>query len=75
MAHDISSTDRVQQRLRSLIRDYAQTRSPATADAVVRLIESLSDHPAFSGRGAERCAYLRLKTHWRCLALATAPAD
>lgn len=65
------SPDTIEQRLGQLIRHYLQTRSPAIASSVVRHIEILCAHPGFEGDSAERCAYLRLKTHWRWLANAS----
>jgi len=69
---DVVSTESIEQRLGQLIRHYVQTRSPAIAGSVVRHIELLCAHPGFEGGGSELCAYLRLKTHWRWLAMASA---
>ncbi len=66
------STDMIEQRLGKLIRHYVQTRSPAIASSVVRHIEMLCTHPGFEGGSSELCSYLRLKTHWRWLAMDSA---
>jgi hypothetical protein len=58
----------VRQRLGNLIRHYARTRSPAIARSVVRHIDALCSHPELECDATERCAYLRLRTHWRWLA-------
>lgn len=65
---DNLSPDAIALRLGDLIRLYVRTRSPTTALSVVRHIEKLCNHPAFEGNAADRCSYLRLKTHWLWLA-------
>ena len=65
----------IEQRLGGLIRHYLRTRSPAIAQSVVRHIETLCTHPAFEGDSAQRCAYLRLRMHWRWLAACVTPTD
>ncbi|MCB1773313.1 MAG: hypothetical protein KDI88_06820 [Gammaproteobacteria bacterium] len=62
------AADIIAQQLVPLIRRYAQTRSAQIAHAVVRHIDMLRDHPAFDGRADGRCAYLRMRSHWRLLA-------
>ena len=58
----------IEHRLGKLIRDYVWTRSPTIAQSVVQHIEQLCAHPGFDGEPAQRCAYLRLRAHWRWLA-------
>jgi len=60
----------IKRRLRQLIRYYLSCRSPAIASSVVRHIEVLCAHPAYDGDSDERCAFLRLRVHWRWLARA-----
>ena len=60
----------IKQRLGQLIRHYVASRSPAIASSVVRHIEVLCAHPAYDGDSHERCAFLRLRAHWRWLAQA-----
>ena len=62
------SPDAIERRLGDLIRHYVQGRSPTIARSVVGCIEALCAHPGFEGDWADRCAYLRLRTHWRWLA-------
>ena len=62
------SADFVAQQLGPLIRRYAETRSARIAHAVVRHIDMLCDHDAFDGSPEVRCAYLRMRSHWRLLA-------
>ena len=58
----------IERQLGQLMRHYLRTRSPAIALSVVRHIETLCEHPRFGGGSSERCAYLRLRAHWRWLA-------
>ena len=60
--------DAIERLLRILIRHYIRVRSPAIARSVVSHIEMLCAHPGFEGDSTERCAYLRLRAHWRWLA-------
>jgi hypothetical protein len=60
--------DAIERRLGDLIRYYVRWRSPAVAQSVVSHIEALCAHPQFEGGASERCAYLRLRSHWRWLA-------
>ncbi len=60
--------DAIEQRLGRLMRHYLHSRSPAIAQSVVRHIETLCAHPAYTGDNSERCVYLRLRAHWRWLA-------
>jgi hypothetical protein len=84
MARDIHTTssyqesaavppETIERRLGKLIRYYVRTRSPAIAQSVVRHIEQLCAHPGYDGEPAERCAYLRLRAHWRWLARSAQP--
>jgi hypothetical protein len=59
--------DAIEQRLGDLIRHYVRERSPTIAQTIVDHIEALCAHPDFEGDSTERCAYLRLKAHWRWL--------
>jgi hypothetical protein len=65
---DERSPDAIEQRLGRLIRHYLRTRSPTIARWVVQHIETLCAHPGFEGDPSERCAYLRMRAHWRWLA-------
>jgi len=67
-------TEALERRIANLIRHYLRTRSPAIAQSVVRHIEQLCSHPGFEGDARARCAYLRLRTHWRWLAQNATPA-
>lgn len=58
----------IKRRLGALIRGYVHTRSPAIARSVVHHIEALCSHPQLECDPSERCAYLRLRAHWRWLA-------
>jgi hypothetical protein len=60
----------IELQLGTLICHYLKTRSPAIAQSVVRHIEQLCAHPSYDGEPADRCAYLRLRAHWRWLAQA-----
>lgn len=62
------SPEAIERHLGDLIRRYVRARSPGLAMTVVRHIEKLCNHPAFEGNAAERCSYLRLRTHWLWLA-------
>lgn len=64
--HD--SADSIRQQICNLIRRYVENRSSTIAVSIVQHIEALCDHPGFNGTSSDRCAYLRLKTHWRWLA-------
>ena len=65
----------IKKRLGRLIRHYVARRSPAIANSVVRHIEVLCAHPAYDGDGQERCAFVRLRAHWRWLAQARVSVD
>jgi hypothetical protein len=67
---DSLSPEAIELQLGSLIRHYLRTQSPAIAQSVVRHIEQLCAHPGYDGEPADRCAYLRLRAHWRWLAQA-----
>lgn len=57
----------IEHRLGHLLRHYLRTRSPELAVSIVRHIEALCVHPDLAGATNNRCAYLHLKAHWRCL--------
>ena len=65
---DTLALDDIEHRLGRLIRQYVHTRSPTIALSVVRHLDCLCTHPAFESDPKERCAYLRLRMHWRWLA-------
>jgi hypothetical protein len=65
-AHD--SADSIKQHIGNLIRRYVENRSATIALSIVQHIEALCAHPGFNDTGRDRCAYLRLRAHWRWLA-------
>ena len=67
------AADAVAQCLGPLIRHYGETRSPQIAQTVARQIDIMCDRHAVEGDLAQRSAYLRLRAHWRLLAMAPVP--
>ena len=66
-----TDADGVARQLALLVRRYAETGSVHIAQAILRHIDLLHTHPAFDASSGERCAYLRLRSHWRLLAAIT----
>lgn len=67
----ISKKDKPEQikaRIGLLIRLYLVNQHPIIAQAVVDHINAILAHPKFVYTIEQRCLYLRLATHWRCLA-------
>lgn len=60
--------DVIERHVGRLIREYVRSQSPDIAHSVLRHIEALCLHPGFEGGSRERCAYLRLRAHWRWIA-------
>lgn len=61
------SSQALKDHLAALIRSYVRQRSRDLADAVVRYLEALWQHPDYDGDPVQRCAYHRLAKHWRWL--------
>lgn len=51
-----------------LIRLYLIDNRQSIAQAVVEHINALLVHPGYIKNFEQRCSYLRLAAHWRCLA-------
>jgi len=67
----VSPTDKpewVAKRAGLLVRLYHVKKSHTIAEAVTEHIHALLAYPGYIVDAKQRCQYLRLATHWRCLA-------
>ena len=67
-AGDALSPQALSLQLANLIQHYTHRRSSTAAHAVLQTLDRLRQHPGNQWDMADRCACLRLRTHWQMLA-------